>query len=135
MDNTSLRISNAKSWPTSAPENHPQVGGLNVQCCKIQELESIKSKIESLSKTHQIEILKIMKTNSKVIINENKNGVFINLSFLPEDVLADIRKYLHFIHDQEDALMSLETQKKQFKHDYFMDDDNSPYEENHMTHL
>ena len=90
---------------------------------KIQELEAIKGKIESLSKDHQIEILKIMKKNPKVIINENKNGVFINLSFLPETVLADIREYLNFIHDQEDVLMSLETQKNQFKHDYFMDED------------
>lgn len=98
---------------------------------KIQELETIKTKIESLSKTHQIEILKIMKKNSKVIINENKNGVFINLSFLPEDVLVDIREYLNFIHDQEDVLMTLETQKNQFKHDYFMDDEN--YGENQPT--
>lgn len=90
---------------------------------KIQELEAIKTKIESLSKTHQIEILKLMKKNNKVIINENKNGVFINLAFLPETVLEDIREYLNFIHDQEDVLMSLETQKNQFKHDYFMDED------------
>lgn len=90
---------------------------------KIQELENIKTKIESLSKNHQIEILKLMKKNNKVIINENKNGVFINLSFLPEDVLDDIREYLNFIHDQEDVLMSLETQKNQFKHDYFMDEE------------
>ena len=93
---------------------------------KIQELENIKTKIESLSKNNQIEILKIMKKNNKVIINENKNGVFINLSFLPEDVLEDLREYLHFIHDQEDALMTLETQKNQFKHDYFMEDDGPP---------
>jgi len=98
---------------------------------KIQELETIKTKIESLSKTHQIEILKIMKKNSKVIINENKNGVFINLSFLPEDVLVDIQEYLNFIHDQEDVLMTLETQKNQFKHDYFMDDEQ--YGENQTT--
>lgn len=90
---------------------------------KIQELEKIKIKIESLSKNHQIEILKIIRKNNKVIINENKNGVFINLSFLPDEVLHDIRDYLNFIHDQEDVLMSLETQKNQFKHDYFMDDE------------
>ena len=90
---------------------------------KVQELENIKTKIESLSKNHQIEILKLMKKNNKVIINENKNGVFINLSFLPEDVLDDIREYLNFIYDQEDVLMSLETQKNQFKHDYFMDEE------------
>ena len=90
---------------------------------KVQELETIKTKIETLSKNYQIEILKIMKNNNGVIINENKNGVFINLSFLPEKVLEDIREYLNFIHDQEDVLMSLETQKNQFKHDYFIEEE------------
>ena len=92
---------------------------------KVQELENMKTKIESLSKNHQIEILKLMKKNNKVIINENKNGVFINLSFLPDDVLQDIREYLNFICDQEDVLMSLESQKNQFKYDYSMDEDDA----------
>jgi hypothetical protein len=89
---------------------------------KIQDLDNIKTKIESLSKTHQIEVLKIMKKNNKVIINENKNGVFINLSFLPEEVLEDIKYYLNFIHDQEDALSMLESQKNHYKHEYFLDE-------------
>ena len=82
---------------------------------KTQELENIKTKIESLSKMHHIEILKLLKKNNKVIINENKNGVFINISFLPEDVLNDIRYYLNFINDQENALFVLESQKNQMK--------------------
>ena len=87
----------------------------NTQEDKTQELENMKTKIESLSKTHHIEILKILKKNSKVIINENKNGVFINISFLPEEVLDDIRYYLNFINDQETSLFVLESQKNQMK--------------------
>lgn len=92
---------------------------------KTQELENIKNTIESLSKNHQISILKILKKNNKVIINENKNGLFINLSFLPEDVLDDIRYYLNYIRDQENALSTLECQKNEFKHVYFTEDDDN----------
>ena len=89
---------------------------------KVQELENIKNKIEAFSKNHQIEILKILKKSNKVIINENKNGVFINLSFLPEDILGEIKYYLNYIHAQEDDLSMLETQKNEFKHIYFTEE-------------
>lgn len=86
-----------------------------------QDLENIKNKIESMSKNHQIEILKILKKFSGVKINENKSGVFVNLTFLPENTLSDIREYLNYVYDQENSLSEFESQKKEFK-DTFFDD-------------
>lgn len=84
----------------------------------IQDLEVLKKKIESLNKNHQIEILKIFLEND-IKVNENKSGIFINMSFLETDILEKINKYLMYIQEQENNLNSLETQKEQFKNTYF----------------
>ena len=83
------------------------------------DLEQIKQKIESMDKTHHIEILKILKANPTVKLNENKSGVFINLAFLPQETMADIQEYLNYIQDQESSLKSMESQKESFKCAYF----------------
>jgi len=85
----------------------------------IMELEQIKSYAEKLSAKEHIEILKILKKNPSVKLNENKNGVFINLSFLPESSLNDIVEYIKYVKDQENALQSMELQKAEFKNTFF----------------
>ena len=54
------------------------------------KLEEMKFMIEGMTKNHQIEILKIMTKNVAVKINENKSGVFVNLSFLRNSQLFNI---------------------------------------------
>jgi hypothetical protein len=83
------------------------------------DLEHMKNKIENMTKNHQIEILKILKQNHSVKINENKSGVFVNLTFLPEKTLLEIRDYLNYVHDQEKSLSELESQKKKYKDTFF----------------
>jgi len=78
-------------------------------------LEMIKSKIENMSKTQHIEILKILKSNPNVKINENKSGIFINLSFLPKETVVSLNNYVNYISEQETALNLLENQKKMLK--------------------
>ena len=52
------------------------------------KLEKMKGQIEKMSVQQQLEILKILHEHNDVKLNENKSGVYINLSFLPEPVLA-----------------------------------------------
>lgn len=77
----------------------------------INEIERMKRSVEVLSKTHHIEILKIIKQFADVKINENKSGVYINLTFLPKDVLDKINEYLEYINDQEQMLEPFEIEK------------------------
>ena len=42
------------------------------------DLNRLKERIEKLNKFHQIEILKLLKTNDLCTLNENKNGSFLN---------------------------------------------------------
>jgi hypothetical protein len=85
------------------------------------ELENIKKKIESMNKLHHIEILKILKTCSNIKINENKSGIFVNLSFLPKSILDEIKKYIDYIQVQESSISQLETRCDEFKNTFFID--------------
>jgi hypothetical protein len=85
------------------------------------ELEILKTKIEKMSKNHHIEILKILKKNGNVKLNENKSGVYVNLSFLPKDLVNELENYLNYIEDQETSLVTLENQKEEFKNTFFIE--------------
>jgi len=87
-------------------------------------LESLKAHIEQMTKTQQIEILKILKSNPLVKLNENKSGVYINLSFLPMETLSEIQEYVYYIQDQESSLRSMESQKQEFKNTFFTEKEN-----------
>ena len=87
-------------------------------------LESLKNRIEKLSKTEHIEILKIIKNNPSVKLNENKSGVYINLTFLPESILEQITQYLNYIQQQESMLNPMEKEKMDFKNTYFIEKEN-----------
>lgn len=86
----------------------------------IVELEKIKTTIEKMDKIHHIEILKILKKSSSKL-NENKNGIFVNLSFLTKSVIDDIKKYLDYVYAQENTIRSLESQCETFKKEFFTD--------------
>ena len=83
------------------------------------DLAALKDKIERLSKTNQLEILSILKNANGIKLNENKKGVFVNMSFLPEDTLAEIDKYVKYVYDQETTLNEFENQKQDFKNTFF----------------
>jgi hypothetical protein len=85
----------------------------------IQQLENIKTKIETMSKKHHIEILKILTKFSNIKLNENKSGVFINLLCLPNDAVEELAKYIQYIDEQETAIMMIEVQKSEYKNAYF----------------
>ena len=95
------------------------------------ELENIKTKVEKLNKEHQLEILKILRNQGeeRVKINENKSGVFVNMTFLEEPILNKIQDYLNYMKEQEENLITTEYQKQEFINSYFIekeDKDNLP---------
>lgn len=63
-------------------------------------LEKIKNKIEKMTILQHIEILKIIKKNKNIKINENKNGVYINMSYLPIKTIYELEIYIKYIDDQ-----------------------------------
>jgi hypothetical protein len=88
------------------------------------ELETIKYKIEKLAKPHHIEILKILKKSNDITLNENKSGVYVNLSFLSQPIIDEITAYIHYVEEQEATLNSLEIQKLEFQNTFFTEKGN-----------
>ena len=88
------------------------------------DLEYIKQKIESLAKIHQIEVLRILKNSTGIKINENKSGIFVNLSFLPKPTIDNIMQYMQYIQEQARTLQTIESQKKTFKSEFFKEEMN-----------
>ena len=80
----------------------------------------MKDKIERMPKNNQIEVLKILKKFQNIKLNENKSGVFVNLSFLSKEILDEIDKYVGYVNDQETVINTIETQKQEFKNTFFM---------------
>ena len=84
----------------------------------VDSLKSLKEQIEATNTFHQIEILRILKDND-VEINENKNGVFINLTYVDSSILDKIYKYLSYVNKQEDQLNVIEEEKQKLACSFF----------------
>jgi len=80
---------------------------------------AMRDNIEKMSKFHQLNILKILNNNKSVIINENKNGIHINLSDLDENIIEELHKYVSYVTTQENALNKDEKEKESIKNIYF----------------
>jgi hypothetical protein len=79
------------------------------------ELDRMKTQIESMNKMHHIEILKILKGNANIKLNENKSGVFVNLSFLPNEIIDEMKSYVNYICEQEKTIQTFEAQQAEYK--------------------
>ena len=84
-----------------------------------ESLITIKDKIEKMHKNNQIEVLKILKKYQNIKLNENKSGIFVNLSFLSKEILEEINQYVNYVNDQENVINTIETQKQEFKNAFF----------------
>ena len=92
---------------------------INTMSITTEQLVFLKDKIEKMTKTQQLDILRILKKNSAIKLNENKSGIFVNISFLPKESIEEIDKYVKYVGDQESELNLLENQKQEFKNTFF----------------
>lgn len=81
-------------------------------------LVALKDNIEMLSKVHHSEVLRICDKGG-VSGSENKNGVFINLTCVSEQIIVELETYLDYVRDQEIQLNEIEQQKKELTTKYF----------------
>ena len=83
-------------------------------------LEVLKKQIEALNENRQSDILEVF-IKHNVVVTENNNGSFINLTLVIDECLAEINKYLSYVVIQENDLMKDEMEKDQYKSDFFTD--------------
>lgn len=84
----------------------------------MDRLQKIKDIIESMNKCYQTEILKLLIQNS-VVLSENSNGTFINLTDVSNSVLNILEKYIEFVNKQQNQLLHIEKEKAYIKQEFF----------------
>jgi hypothetical protein len=84
----------------------------------VARLNEIKKDIECMEKYHQIEILRIL-SESKSKINENRSGVFVNLTLLGDEVIEKLVNYISYVKEQTSTLNKAEKEKEQYKTAFF----------------
>lgn len=85
---------------------------------KTNYLMMLKDGIERMPVVHQVEVLRIL-TGKSVNINENKNGIFINITKLNDETLAQLDEYMKYVIKQEEQLSEVEYQKELITKEYF----------------
>lgn len=84
------------------------------------DLDKLKEKIEKMDKIHQIEILKLIIEND-VNVNENMNGIFINLTDINNNVLINkLEEYINNYEKQELHFQENETIKSNLETAFFV---------------
>jgi hypothetical protein len=91
------------------------------------DINEIKSKIESMNKHHQIEILRILKKDKNIVLNENNNGIFINISYLDNDTLDYLSKYIDYVDNQTTNIETVENKKNIIETTFFKGNKENAY--------
>lgn len=100
----------------------------------MSDLILLKEKIESLNKFHQVEITKILKNHNDVTLNENKNGIFVNLSIIDNEVINEIYEYLEYVNILQKDFNTVEDKKNLLTNKFFKHNkDNSSISLNEQT--
>ncbi len=86
------------------------------------KLNYIRDSIEKMNKFNQVEVLRILNKSKDVILNENKNGIYVNLTEIDDFVLSELVKFIDYTTGQEKLLSSTEKEKEVYKEKYFTKD-------------
>lgn len=84
----------------------------------VEEKIKLRDEIEKLDKNNHLEIFKILKKHN-INFSENKNGSFINLNFVNDFILSEIKEYILYLKKQENIINELEAQKKEYVEEFF----------------
>jgi hypothetical protein len=98
---SSIPISNHKN------DNHPNVGE--------PSYNGLLQKIHSLEPKEHVVIGTILRKYPSVKLNENKGGIMINISTLPQEAIEEIQKYIEYINTQQTILNKIENETNEYK--------------------
>ena len=86
-----------------------------------REVQHIKDTIEGLPRNYHIEVGRILQENG-VKINENQNGLFINLTSVDTSIIEKLQAFLEYVDLQESHLNVIENAKEGLKDSFFKTD-------------
>ena len=90
----------------------------NLHKFDVKERKQLIKDISKLKKVEHIEIFKIFKKDN-IKYTENNNGIFINISKIPDITLHKVKKFLSFYNKNNKQLNDYTFKKQQFATNYF----------------
>lgn len=81
---------------------------------KVERLQNLKTTIETLNHTYHKQLFNVFNKNN-ILFSENRNGIFINISNLSEDVINQVEKHIEYITKQEQQLKDMENKKIKYE--------------------
>ena len=91
-----------------------------------QRLDEIRQKIEAMSKFHQLEVLRILDSDKTIVLNENTNGVFVNLTLVSSTTIDKLCDYIRYVDAQQSSLEQQESAKESLANLYFKHNKEQP---------
>ena len=79
------------------------------------DINKLKNAIERLDGNHHIHIGSILRQHPLIKLNPNKNGILVNFSTIPEEVLQQIQTYVEYVADQEQLISKMESTAEELK--------------------
>ncbi len=89
-------------------------------------LEMVKTAIEGMDHSHQVEVLSLLRRKGTVAISENQNGCFINLTAMRPSDLRGLEEYVHHVAKQQQLLAEGEREKATLLDEFFNKDKDMP---------
>ena len=92
-------------------------------------LIELKRKIELMGEAHQREVLRIIREKDYVVLTENQNGTFTNITLLREPELVALENYVQYVDQQQKRLNDGETDRRKIHETFFNTDKECSLEE------
>ena len=93
---------------------------------KIKRLNTIKEQIEKMEKNNHISALYMISQNKYIKYSENSNGIFINLTELPDDMINRLEDFIVYINKQKKDIDDIEIKKCDLENIYFKGSNSFP---------
>jgi tRNA U34 5-carboxymethylaminomethyl modifying enzyme MnmG/GidA len=84
-----------------------------------ENIIKLRNSIEKLNPSYHKFIFNIFKKHN-IEYSENKNGIFINLSEVDNNVINEVNTYLLYLNKQEQQINKIENQKIEYQNKYFL---------------
>lgn len=120
MNNTSVETDNENETENITIKTNLIDSGNNENIMDANDLSKLCKSIEMLEQFHHIEIGKILKLNN-VYLNENSNGIFVNLNKISYKTYQELTNYIEFVKKQESEINKDEKLKRNLQTTYFKD--------------
>ena len=77
--------------------------------------EDLLSEIHQLNATEHVVIGTILRKYPNIKLNENNQGIMINVSTIPDEAVQEILQYIKYVKEQQEVVNQFEDEVRKYK--------------------